>query len=125
MSTRIKALELAKDLSQRSIIKIKVGAVIFNKNEILSWGWNNPGNGLGDHAEHMAIRRLVRSNNLRGASDLRIAVYSTRKGKTITSRPCSNCERLLRRFGIRGSVYYRKEEAEGRFLTYLVDESYV
>jgi len=125
MSISDDALKLAADLSARSIIKIKVGAVIFNDDKIIAWGWNNPGSGFGDHAEHMAIRRFVRSNHFRSAANYRIAVYSTRKGKPITSRPCRNCERLIRRYGIKGSVYFRKEEINGRFVPYRVSEEYV
>lgn len=122
METR--AIELAKDLSKRSSIKIKVGAVVYNKREIISWGWNNPGDGTGDHAEHMAIRRYVSRSILYPDLPLYICVYSSRKGKTITSRPCKKCESLLRRFNFAGSTYWRKEEIDGRFVVYLVSEEY-
>lgn len=128
MNIQDKALELAKDLSARSIIKIKVGAVIFDKHDIISWGWNNPGNGYGDHAEHMALRRWLSTRLAGGRSGgrcLYIAVYSSRKGRPITSRPCAKCEKVLRRYGIKGSVYYKKEELEGHFVSYRVEETYV
>ena len=118
------ALELARDLSARSTIKIKVGAVIFDKNGILAWGWNNPGNGYGDHAEHMAIRRFIRGNHT-CKNDVYIAVFASRKGRPITSRPCQACEKLLRGYGVSGSVYYKKEELEGYFVSYTVNEEYV
>ena len=118
------ALELARDLSARSTIKIKVGAVIFDKNGILAWGWNNPGNGYGDHAEHMAIRRFVRGNHTCTAP-IYIAVFASRKGRPITSRPCKNCEKLLRGYNVSGSIYYKKEELEGYFVAYIVNEEYV
>ena len=122
---KTKALALAKDLSARSIIKIKVGAVIFNKREIVSWGWNHPGNGYGEHAEFMAIHRISNRSIRYPDLSLFIAVYSTRKGKPITSRPCGNCERVLRNVGIRGAVYLRKEEIDGRFFVGEVKEEYV
>ncbi len=117
------ALELARDLSERSDIKIKVGAVIFDKDGIVSWGWNNPGRGYGEHAEAMAIRRL----NLRLVDDwssLRIAVYSTRKGRPITSKPCTNCQKLLEGVGILRAVYYRKYEINGKFQVSLEEVRY-
>lgn len=96
------AMELAKDICERSTVKIQVGAVLFNKKGIIAWGWNNLGNGLGEHAEAMAVLRGRRKNILNGAS---IAVYSLRRGVPITSRPCRNCESLLRSYGIQGTVY--------------------
>ena len=122
---KTKALELARDLSERSTIKIKVGAVIYTKNKILSWGWNNPGDGYGDHAEHMAVRRFIRAYRNVSSIPAYIAVFSTRKGKSITSRPCGNCEKLLRSVGVRGADYFRKEELDGKFVRYLVSEEYV
>ena len=122
---KTKALALAKDLSARSTIKIKVGAVVYNKREIISWGWNNPGLGYGEHAEFMAIRRI----NIRAIQypdlPIFIAVYSSRKGKPITSRPCKECEKIIRSIGIRGVNYFRKEELEGEFVSYEVSEVYV
>lgn len=102
------ALELAKDLSGRSVIKIKVGAVIYDKNGILFWGWNNPGNGFGDHAEHMAVRRYLRSYRTGTHSALCVAVYSSRKGRTITSKPCKNCQEILKLAGVKEMSYWLK-----------------
>jgi deoxycytidylate deaminase len=100
-----RAFQLAKDLSERSIIKIKVGAVIYNKEGIVSWGWNNPGkDGRGEHAECMAVRRLV-GVYPGTTSSLSIAVFSSRKGRPNNSRPCARCQEVLRSRGIKNYVY--------------------
>lgn len=121
---KTKALTLAKDLSGRSTIKIKVGAVVYNKREIVSWGWNNPGQGYGEHAESMAIRRLNNRTIQHPNLPLFISVYASRKGKPITSRPCRDCERFLRSVHIHGASYLRKEELDGKFVSYEVSEEY-
>ena len=120
-----KAFKLAQDLSFRSTIKIKVGAVLYNKQGIIAWGWNNPGNGYGEHAEHMAIRRWLSNYNANDSRGIYIAVYSSRKGRPITSRPCSNCERLLKAYGVKGVYYQRKALSNGRFSISRLDEQYV
>jgi cytidine deaminase len=122
---RSKAFQLAKDLSERSIIKIKVGAVIYNKEGIISWGWNNPGkDGRGEHAECMAIRRLV--GVYPGATSiLSIAVFSSRKGRPNTSRPCARCQEVLGARGIKNYVYNIKiQVAEDLFEIRQVSETY-
>ena len=121
---KTKALALAKDLSARSTIKIKVGAVVYNKREIISWGWNNPGLGYGEHAEFMSIRRINSRSIKHPDLPIFIAVYSARKGKAITSRPCRECEKVIRSVGIRGANYLRKEELDGEFVSYEVSEEY-
>lgn len=112
-----RAMQLAEDLSARSTVKIKVGAVLYNNNEIIAWGWNNPGrDGLGEHAEHMAIRRFLRTFGYGEFRNVHVAVYSSRKGKPITSKPCARCEYLLRSWGVAGATYLRKYEREGHYV---------
>lgn len=84
--------ELAIDLLPRSICAVRVAAVVCDAGgNIISWGWNSVGNGLGMHAEAHAIRRSNKDRLWYGT----IYVASQRRGKSIMSRPCETCQRQI------------------------------
>lgn len=64
--------------------------------------------GLGEHAEAHAIRRANRSR-LKG-SVIYIAAQRRRNKKIVTARPCSECEKLLRKYHI--AAIYRDAAGE-------------
>lgn len=91
--------ELAIDLLPRSICTVQVAAVVADDHGIFGWGWNNVGSGLGEHAESAAIRRSSRKR-LEYAS-IYIASRRLRNQKLIYSRPCGDCEKAIKKVGIR------------------------
>src|SRR5678815_1171923 len=86
--------DLALDLLPRSKCAVQVAAVLADGTGIFSWGWNHEGSGYGYHAEAHAI---IRSNRrrCRGAT-LYVASQRKRNKKTVPSKPCEECERLIR-----------------------------
>lgn len=95
--------QLALDLIPRSICAVKVAAVIADRQGIFSWGWNNSGDGFGEHAEAAAIRR-ANKKRLEG-STIYIAGLRDRNSKPVNSKPCPACERLVKKWGL--IVVYR------------------
>ena len=84
-------------LLDRSICSIQVAACLVDKWGIYSWAWNHAGDGLGCHAERFVLRR---ANPKRlSTSTLYVAARRLRNGKTVTARPCLDCQRLIRRVG--------------------------
>lgn len=86
---------LARDISDRSTCRVRVGAVLEDQYGIFSWGWNGMGpTGLGLCAEAHAISR-ANPKRLRGAN---IYVYGKhRKTSNPTpSMPCSSCSDLVK-----------------------------
>ena len=94
--------KLAIALLSRSICQVQVAAVLADSHGIFSWGWNSVGSGLGEHAEAAAFRRASK-RRLEWAT---LCVAAKRKGRIVLSRPCSECEHLIRKWGIR-TVWYR------------------
>lgn len=80
------ARELAIDIAERSICAVQVGAVLSDTHGIFAWGWNNGGDGFGEHAEQMALKRANRKR-LKGAV-ITIASFRRRNGKPVLSLPC-------------------------------------
>lgn len=107
MNTQRDAIKLAKDISGRSICKVKVGAVLSDNHGIFAWGWNSPGPTCeGLHAEKYAISRANRKR-LCGA---RLTVFASRNGKMILARPCEKiCLPLLKKHGLKIMEYTTKE----------------
>lgn len=100
MNTRLDPRELAEAVMRRSVCHVQVGAVIYDRTGPFSWGWNGPGhNGLGLHAEVMAMRR-ANPDRLWGAT---IAVASRWKkhGKVAPSKPCDACAAAIQAVGLR------------------------
>lgn len=90
MNTSRSPRELAINLCYRSKCRIKMAAVITDKNDrIFAWGWNSNGNGSGMHAEQHAIERANRKR-LAG-SKITIAGIRSKNQKFVCSRPCVNC----------------------------------
>lgn len=95
--------QLAIDLLPRSICSVQVAAVLVDhEGRIFAWGWNSVGKGLGEHAEAAAFRRAPK----RRLPYATLYVAAKRKGRIVLSRPCKDCERLVRVWGIR-TVWYR------------------
>lgn len=97
--------QLAIDIMHRSICSVQVGAAIEDTTgRIVSWGWNGVGSdGLGCHAEYEAIRRSNRKR-LDGAF-IYVASQRRRNGKIVNSRPCDDCDRIIKKHGLR--VWFR------------------
>lgn len=124
-----RCFKLAKNASEFSDCKIKVGAILVYKNKVVSVGYNtsksNPiqkaynkyrnqngerqfdtetqNNGL--HAEMMCLQHATRL--FKGdLSKCSIFVYSeTKDGSTRLSRPCMGCYTYIRELGIK-NVYF-------------------
>lgn len=103
--------QLAIDLLPRSTCSVQVGAVLTDGN-IYAWGWNSVGSGFGEHAEAAAIRRANRSR-LRG-SVMCVASRRKRNGKTVCSKPCASCQKLLVKHGI--IAYYQDADGSWKVL---------
>ena len=100
--------ELTIDLLPRSICAVQVAAVLADNHGIFSWGTNHVGfDGMGCHAEREAIRKANR-RRLEG-STIYVASVRHRNGKAINSRPCSACQSLIVKWGIK-AVYRGGDE---------------
>lgn len=88
--------ELAVDLIPRSTCNVQVASVIADSWGIFSWGWNSPGSGFGECAEAAAIRRSNK-NRLRGSS-IYISGERKRNHKMVTTLPCEECMKLIRKY---------------------------
>lgn len=100
--------QLAADILKRSTCSVKVGAVIADYHGIFSWGWNNVGGGFGKHAECHAIERAghVRLYN----ATIFVASVRGDHGKTITSKPCEDCQKLIASYTMK--VVWRNRDGE-------------
>ncbi len=104
--------QLAIDLLPRSICSVQVAAVLAHKDGVYSWGWNSVGSGLGEHAEAAAIRRSKRGRIY--AMTIYVASQRRRNGKTVNSKPCADCQKLLTKYMI--DAYYRDADGEWKKL---------
>jgi len=103
--------ELTVDLLSRSTCNVQVAAVLADKEGIFSWGWNGVGGGYGMHAE---VHCLLRANRKRMAgATLYVASQRNRNSKPITSKPCWECEAMIRWAKI-GKCYWRA--GDGRWI---------
>ncbi len=112
-------IALAYKEAKKSRCKYKHGAVITKSGCVVSTGFNankaHPTWGSGPmnsiHAEGAAIRNAVRKGiNVRGAK-----IYVTRnKGISRMSRPCSDCMKLIEKYGIKKIIY---TDIEGNVIT--------
>jgi deoxycytidylate deaminase len=94
------AKQLAVDILERSHCSVKVGAAIEDSTGILAWGWNSVGfDGFGMHAEAHAILR-ANKRRLAGAT-IYVATRRARNAKVLTSKPCPECDKLIRRWNLR------------------------
>jgi deoxycytidylate deaminase len=103
--------DIVLGLLDRSACSVQVAACVVDKWGIYAWGWNHLGSGFGEHAEAHCLKR---ANPRRlSTSTLYIAARRARNGKTVTSRPCLGCERLVKRVG---RVIYR--DAANQWVSY-------
>lgn len=100
---KVRPKDLAVDLLNRSICSVQVAACLVDKKgAIHAWGWNSQWSGYGIHAESHC---LLRSNRKRWTeSTLYIAAKRRKSGNTVTSRPCAECAKLVKKVG---RVVYR------------------
>ena len=89
--------ELAVDLLPRSVCAVQAAAVVCDAaGYIISWGWNSVGSGLGIHAERHAINRSNQHRLWYGT--IYVASQRKRNEKTIISKPCPDCERIIKKW---------------------------
>ena len=98
---------LAVNLLPRSTCRVQVAAVIADCHGIFSWGWNGQGaDGLGEHAEAAAFRR-ANKRRLEWAT-LYVAARRQKSGNVLIAKPCEECAKLIRRWGIRTVIWRDK-----------------
>lgn len=108
MNTNRSPGELAIDLCYRSSCRIKMAAVITDKNgRIFAWGWNSSGNGSGMHAEQHAVERANRKR-LAG-SKITVAGVRSVNHKFVYSKPCEKCLAKILLSGIRHIEFLKKD----------------
>jgi hypothetical protein len=90
--------QLAVDILERSSCSVRVGAAIEDYYGIFAWGWNSVGSGHGLHAEHHAIQR-ANKKRLYGAT-IYVATKRYRNAKILVSKPCPECEKLIRKWDL-------------------------
>lgn|SRR6266853_2357516 len=94
MNLKAHPTEIAESLLRRSICAVQVAAVLVDSWGIYSWGWNSSGfSGMGQHAEAHCMQR-ANKRRVEG-SVLYIAARRKRNGRTVTSRPCDDCRKLI------------------------------
>lgn len=102
---RVHPKDLAVDLLNRSTCAVQVAAVLVDKTGIYGWGWNSVGTGFGIHAE---AHCLLRSNRRRWRESIMyVAAKRKKSGGTVTSKPCEECAKLVRKVG---RVVYRDKD---------------
>ena len=101
-------LLLAERESRKSVLRHQLGAVIKMRGKVISTGYNerrtHPSLGCGRwkslHAESSAIYNALKKKKVvEGA-----VLYVYRKNGLI-SKPCEDCQRLIKRFKIRKVIY--------------------
>jgi deoxycytidylate deaminase len=91
--------DLVLKLLSRSTCAVQVASVIADDHGVFSWGHNHVGfDGFGMHAECDALRR-ANKKRLQG-STIYIASVRKRSGNVLMSKPCVECQDLLRAWGI-------------------------
>lgn len=104
-----RVITLAARVALRSQVNMRVGAIIWRRNRIISMGWNqrktHPQSAAkwpSLHAEHHALLGC----DHRDLHQANIAVVRiTRSGLFARSRPCPSCHALLRMMGLSRMVY--------------------
>lgn len=97
-----------KTIALKSNMKFKLAAVIIYRGQVVGEGYNYYNYDIKNithslHAEHMAINNaLYKVRSLRGAS---IIVYRHSFSGMALSKPCKQCEKLLRSYGITTAMY--------------------
>lgn len=101
--------KLAIDIAFRSSCRIMMGAVIYDKRGIFSWGWNSSGfDGMGLCAERHAISRA--NPNRLNNSIICIAGFRRRNLGMVRGLPCELCESVISKVRIKTVIYLDKGE---------------
>lgn len=105
MNTRCSTEMFLDKLLKRTVCSVKVVAVIIDSgNRKIEWGWNNSGSdGNGEHAEACAIKRANRKRLL--DSTIYVKGIRARNNKPVLSKPCINCQKIIKSLGIKRAVY--------------------
>jgi len=99
--------ELAETILNRSICNVQVGAVVEDYHGIMSWGWNNPGEGFGKHAECHCLDRANPWRLHNTWCSLYVAAQRKRNSKPVLARPCEDCWLRIKRYTGITEVWYR------------------
>lgn len=111
MNTKADPKELVVSLIKRSTCSVQVAAVIVDKWGVFSWGWNNMGpTGYGQHAEQHAMSRA--NVDRLAYSTIYVAAARKRNGKTVTAKPCEECQPWLDLYKMR--IMYRDGDGKWR-----------
>lgn len=104
-------LSLAMELSLKSDMKQRHGAVIVRSGRVLAHGWNllknDPNNISNEHLErfcsvHAEAMAIARCKKAVGAT---IYIARNKSGRERFSKPCDNCEKAIKEAGIARVVY--------------------
>ena len=106
-------MRLAKRESEKSTSRFAMGAVITKGKRVLGRGFNSKrfhqtlGSGLYScfHAESSAIHDAIRCRPVQSLRRSTILIY--RRGNNL-AKPCPDCQKLLKKFGIRKVIYSSK-----------------
>lgn len=103
-------IEICLALLSRSRCAVQVSAVISDNHGIFAWGWNNSGSsGYGIHAEIHAVTRANRSRIPNAI--LWVSARRKKNGRTVTARPCSECQPHLQ--GSKGFKHIMYRDGNG------------
>ena len=106
MNTKTNPTDLAFDLLPRSICRVQMSAVLYDKHGIFSWGWNSVGSGYGNHAECHCISRANR-DRVKG-SVITVAGRRLKSKNLVFSLPCALCMERIIRVGIKRIEFHDK-----------------
>lgn len=129
--TKLAYLNAARAISKLSDHRCQMGAVIVSGHKIIGSGYNSatktdPYQASLDtkkygvecagyvHAEISALLPFIKKKNLKALSGATVYIYREDKlGRMRLSKPCSNCEMVLRACGIKCVVF--STNTEGQF----------
>lgn len=106
------ALTKVKALSSTSTSRFKLGAIILKKKKIIGRGINSkktsPVFGSGKyqcyHAEGKALHNCITNGQ-----DPKGAILIVHRVNDNVSRPCSCCQKMLKKYGIKKVYYYNEQ----------------
>jgi len=101
-------LRIAKKESLKSHAPYKLGCVIVQKRKIIGRGFNlyrtDPQMGVGYHQYYHAETKALKDALSKGYDVEGATAYIYREGGLL-AKPCANCQRVLKSFGITKFVY--------------------
>jgi deoxycytidylate deaminase len=106
--------ELARRISYKSPSRYKLGAIIVQKNRIISVGWNDmkkssPNNLTYGGYQHAELRALLGLDYRETRGAICYVYRETLNGELAKSRPCEVCWESLKLSGIK-EVWYTSNE---------------